>query len=142
MVHIKHNLTINTSPETVYRALTTENGIRGWWTADTKIKPEAGSIAEFNFGERYHNEMKIMDLQPNRRVEWYVLEADAEWIGTTITFNLEEKEEKTLLRFGHINWEQPTDFYANCNYQWGRYLRSLKDFCETGKGTPFKSESA
>jgi hypothetical protein len=31
------------------------------------------------------------------------------------------------------------DFYANCNFHWGFYLQSLKDFCESGKGKPFQA---
>lgn len=137
MIHIRHNLTISTPPETVYKAVTIKTGIQGWWTDDIKIEPTVGSIAEFNFGDRYHNEMKIVDLQPNKRVEWHCIEADPEWVDTTITFELEENKGKTYLRFGHNNWKKLTNFYAHCNYQWGRYMNSLKCYCETGNGNPF-----
>ena len=34
------------------------------------------------------------------------------------------------------------DGLATCNYHWGFYMRSLKSYCETGKGQPFsQSES-
>lgn len=87
---------------------------------------KAGSIAEFSFGGRYHNKMKIIDLQPNRRVEWLCIEADPEWVETNIIFELEKKEEVTFLRFGHDNGKERTDSYAHCKYQWGRYMNSLK----------------
>lgn len=32
------------------------------WTVDTSIEPVVGSIAEFTFGDKYHNKMKIRDL--------------------------------------------------------------------------------
>ena len=137
MEHIKHNLMIDCKPEKVYNALTTEKGIQGWWTADTIIEPRIGSIAEFIFGSRYHNKMKITDLQPDKRVAWLCMEGNHEWVGTDFTFDIENTEGKTLLRFGHNNWKELSDFYAHCNFQWGRYMVSLKNYCEKGTGQPF-----
>lgn len=136
-VHIKHKAVINSTPGIVYEAVTTNKGIQGWWTRDTEITSEVGSIAIFDFGDRYHNEMKIIDLQPSKRVAWKCLIGDSEWVGTTITFDLEEDNGRTVLRFGHNAWKEITDFYANCNFQWARYLVSLRDYCETGTGNPF-----
>ena len=137
MVHIRHNVLIDCKPEKIFEALTTKNGIQGWWTIDTVIEPKIGSTAEFIFGSRYHNKMKITDLQPGKRVAWSCYEGDREWIGTDFTFDLEEKEGETLLRFGQNNWNAQTDFYAYCNFQWGKYMVSLKNYCETGIGKPF-----
>lgn len=141
MVHIKHNLTIDALPGTVYNAITTQEGIQNWWTVDTHIKLEVGSIAEFIFGDQYHNKMKIVDLQPNRRVEWHCLEGDPQWIDTSIIFELESHNEQTLLRFNHKNWQEAADFYAYCNNQWGKYMMSLKNYYETGVGNPFIPKS-
>lgn len=137
MANIKHLITISCSANTIYRALTTKKGIQGWWTPDTVIEPAVDSIAEFTFGERYHNKMIIKDLQPDRRVEWECIEGDKEWIGTVFIFDLEDNDGKTILRFSQNNWREATDFYAYCNFQWGQYMVSLKHYCETGKGSPF-----
>lgn len=137
MPDIRHNIIIDCYPGQVYEALTTKKGIQGWWTPDTVIEPEIGSVSEFIFGERYHNKMKITDLQPYKRITWLCLEGDREWIGTDFVFDLEEKQGKTLLRFGQNNWKEQTDFYAHCNFQWGQYMISLKNYCETGIGKPF-----
>ena len=109
-----------------------------WWTPQTEIGNEIGDINIFDFGNRYHNEMKIVDLQPNKRVKWKCLAGDKEWIGTNFVFDLEEKDGETILRFEQKNWKDETDFFASCNYQWAHYMRSLKQYCETGNGTPFK----
>ena len=138
MPDIRHNITIDCKPEKIYQALTTKRGIQGWWTPDTCIEEKIGSTAEFIFGDRYHNKMKISDLKPDKRVAWHCLQGDPEWIGTDFFFDLEEKDGTTLLRFGQHNWKAQTDFYAYCNFQWGNYLISLKDYCEKGKGYPFR----
>ena len=139
-VHIKHKTSINCPPDNVYKALTTKQGIQGWWTPDTEIEPEVGTIAVFDFSDRYHNEMEIIDLQPYKRVSWKCIEGETEWIGTTITFELENKNGQTVLRFSHNDWDQITDFYATCSFQWARYLVSLKEYCQTGTGNPFNPD--
>jgi len=138
MADIKQFLTIKTRPEAVYNAITTEMGIKNWWTTNCSVKQKVGSIAQFNFTHKYHDEMKIVDLQPNTLVEWECLVGNEEWIGTTIKFELEEVESKTVLRFSHSDWMSQTDFFASCNYNWGFYLHSLKKYLETGVGEPFR----
>ncbi len=138
MAEIKHFLIIKASPEKVYRAITEQEGLASWWTRETIAKPQVGSVAEFKFGNQYHNKMRIIRLEPYKIVEWECIMGDKEWIGTTFYFELILNGENTSLRFTHGNWKEMTDFFASCNFHWGHYMRSLKDYCETGKGEPFK----
>ena len=140
MAAIKHLLVINSLPEHIYSAITTKEGVANWWTEQTKIGNKVGDINIFDFGERYHNEMKILNLVPNKQVTWECLEGDKEWIGTKFIFEIEEKDNRSVLKFTHNNWREETDFFASCNYHWGYYMRSLKLYCETGKGNPFQNE--
>jgi len=140
MAAIKHLLIIKGSPEKVYSAITTKSGIASWWTDETEIGNNVGEINVFDFGERYHNEMKIINLIPEKRVEWECIVGDKEWIGTKFIFEIEENENGSALKFAHANWGEETDFFASCNYQWGYYMTSLKQYCETGFGTPFRNE--
>ena len=139
MPSIKHYLLIKALPEKVYNAITKTKGLCGWWTTGAKTDEHIGGTAEFIFGERYYNKMKITNLLNNEKVEWKCLEGDKEWIDTTFLFELEEKDGGTIVRFSHNNWKEETDFFASCNYNWGYYLKSLKQLCETGKGTPFNN---
>lgn len=140
MVDIVHDLTIRAPVETVYRAVTEQEGLAGWWTRETVASPREGSIAEFKFGVRYNNKMKITELKPNRRVAWECLEGDAEWVGTRFTFDLEGHKDGAALRFGHRDWRESTDFFKRCSENWVHYLCSLKKYCETGTGDPFHPE--
>ena len=81
--------------------------------------------------------MLIQELEENKKVVWKCEEGDREWVGTTINFILEPGGEWTHLRFIHDNWNKETDFFANCNYHWGHYLLSLKNYCEVGRGSPY-----
>ena len=140
MTAIKHLLVIKSSPEIIYSAITTNEGTAKWWTEQSEIGNKVGDINIFDFGDRYHNEMIILNLIPNKKVEWECLVGDKEWIGTKLIFEIEEKDKNSVLKFTHGNWREETDFFASCNYHWGYYMRSLKLFCETGKGNPFQNE--
>lgn len=128
---------IKSSPQTVYRALTEQEGLRGWWTILTTAKAEVGFVNSFDFSEKYRNRMRITELQANRRVAWECLQGGPEWIGTTFVFDIDPGESGCTVRFEHGNWKNNGDFFANCNYHWGFYMRSLKSLCESGTGTPF-----
>ncbi|MDH4156101.1 MAG: SRPBCC domain-containing protein [candidate division Zixibacteria bacterium] len=137
MPDIRHYVEINAPVTTVYRAVTEQKGLAGWWTQDTVIQPGVGAVAQFRFGPRYHNKMKVVRLDPGRKVEWECREGDKEWVGTRFVFDLEERNGITILRFAQNGWREATDFYAICNFTWAQYMLSLKAYCEMGKGAPF-----
>lgn len=140
MANLRHNLTIEASAKQVYDAITLEEGLRGWWTNEATAKPEEGNINHFIFGDEYFNKMKIVNLNSPSIVQWECVDGDKEWIGTKLSFELEEKEGTTFLRFSHLNWAEESEFFGFCNHHWGRFLDSLKSLCETGKGQPFIKE--
>ena len=138
MTEIRHMLLIDAPAESVYRAITEQEGLAAWWTVQALAEPKVDTIADFKFGDRYHTAMRVALLEPSKRVEWECVEGDEEWVDTRVTFDLERQGDQTLLRFVHEGWRGATDFFATCNYNWGCYLASLKSYCETGRGTPFE----
>ena len=46
-----HRIGIAVPAETIYRALTTEDGIRAWWTTAVRMENKAGGTAVFSFFE-------------------------------------------------------------------------------------------
>jgi len=135
MIDIKHKLVIKAAPEVVYDAITTQQGLESWWAKQTIAKPEVGFLNVFTFGTA-KNEIKVAALEPDKKVVWDVINSAEEWNGTSISFTLEEKDNKTILRFNHAGWRAVTDFYAECNFAWAQFMTSMKSYCETGKGTP------
>ena len=70
MKQILHSVHIHASPSAVYRALTTEAGVTGWWTRKAQVEERQGGIIRFTFAGDFHPQMKQTKLDPNRRVEW------------------------------------------------------------------------
>jgi uncharacterized protein YndB with AHSA1/START domain len=135
MADIRHNVVIKTTPERIYNAVTTKEGIESWWCKNTTAKPELGFVNIFTF-DKNRIEMKVTELAPGKKVKWECTGIIDEWIGTSVSFDLQEKEGKTILRFTHGGWKAVTDMFAGCSYDWAQFLKSLKSFCETGVGSP------
>jgi uncharacterized protein YndB with AHSA1/START domain len=135
MTEIRHNVAIKAIPETIYKAITMQEGLESWWAKQTIAAPEVGFVNIFTFGKS-RNEMKVSKLTKNKKVEWKCINSIEEWIDTTISFDLEEKDGRTILRFAHSEWRAVTDIFAECNYNRALFMKSLKSLCETGTGIP------
>ena len=136
MAEIRINVVIKAIPEKIYKAITTQEGLANWWAKQTTAKPEVGFMNIFTFG-KFRNEMKVTKLTPNKKVEWKCINSIEEWVSTDISFDMEEKEGNTILRFVHAGWRATTDTFAGCTYDWALFMKSLKSLCETGTGTPY-----
>ncbi len=140
MADIRHKVAIQAKPNIVYKAIASEVGLRGWWTPDATAKKEVGSTLRFGFGPTYFKEMKVLSLMPNEKVEWKCISGTDEWIGTIIRFDISKEEDRSVLYFAHKNWDQQTEMFSQCSYDWAMFLRSLKQYCERGKGLPFPNQ--
>lgn len=138
MEKIEHINYIKAPITTVYSALTTQIGLGAVWTEELIVKPELGFINEFGFGDEETTKMKVIELSHNKRILWKCTASDPEWIGTSISFDLTEKNGITSVILKHFDWHELTEFYQWCNYNWAMFLLSLKGYCEDGEGTPYQ----
>ena len=136
MVDILHRIGVETpAPEKVYDALTTVEGLAGWWTDDTKGSPDVGGVLEFRFPVGGFD-MEVMDRQPPDRVTWRVVGGPEEWVGTPIDWRLRQAGGWTVVLFDHAGCKEPVEFRHHCSTKWGVFLLSLKDLGETGAASP------
>ena len=136
MVDILHRVGVeNASPEDVYAALTTVEGLAAWWTDQTTGDPEVGGTLEFRFIPGGFD-MEVIELEPAKRVHWQVADGPPEWVGTQVTFDLSEVDGYTIVLFKHEGWAEPVEFMHHCSTKWASYLMSLKELVETGAGAP------
>jgi len=142
MPAIRHRVEISAPIEKVYDAVATPQGISEWWSRDgVRGESKEGSRLEFFFGEPEPAAvMEITRLSPDRDVSWSCVGGADEWIGTTLTFDLTQADEKTVVMFTHADWNSPSEFMAHCSARWAYFLLSLKSLLETGMGTPFPED--
>lgn len=140
MVDILHKVGVKaSSPKPVYDVLTTLEGLRGWWTTDTKGTPEAGGVVEFRF-EAGGFDMKVVETQPGEHVLWHVIGGPEEWVGTRVRWDLKQEGDYVAILFSHEGWKEPSEFMHHCSTKWASFLFSLKALVETGKGAPHPND--
>ncbi len=140
MADILHRVGIKASADAVYQALATRDGLAGWWTDDTRGESRVGGVLSFHFSaggvEIGSFQMKVLELDPAKRVLWQVVAGPEEWIDTRIGFELKQEDDYCIVLFKHQDWKEPVEFMHHCSTKWAVFLMSLKSLVETGKGAP------
>lgn len=140
MADIIHRVGIRAPSTQVYRALTTIDGLAGWWTEETSGAAEPGSTLKFHFRDPKGQSMGGFDMQvvgqTPAQVQWKCVDGPEDWVGTDLSFDLSEEDGYTIVKFGHRNWREVTDFMGHCSTKWGVFMMSLKDLVEQGRGQP------
>lgn len=137
---IKHLFHISASRAEVFNAIRSVNGLSQWWTSQTEGGENLGDTVQFDFGDMTGPTMKIVKLDTNQELTWECIESPHGWVGNKITFALDENDGKTRVRFSHEGFPEQDDFYAICSFSWGRYMESLRQLCQTGKGEGFGTQ--
>jgi uncharacterized protein YndB with AHSA1/START domain len=144
MADIRQEMTIGAAPERVYEAITTRNGLSGWWTDDASAADKIGSVAEFGFfSHAMVFRMRVDELAPSTRVKWTCIGGPDEWMGTQVSFDLAPAlSDSTLVRFTHSGWRAEDGMYPSATATWAHIMPHLKGYVE-GKapGPYFKRDS-
>lgn len=136
MFDIVHRIGMTKPLEEVYRALATPEGLAAWWTTDTSGRSEVGEKLSFRFGDIGGFDMEVLELDPAGRVRWSVVDGPPEWIGTEVDWQLDQRDEWTIVQFAQRGWREQVEFMGHCSTKWAVYLLSLKELVETGRGRP------
>jgi hypothetical protein len=120
------------SPEKVYEALATIDGLRHWWIVEATGDTEKGGLIDFGFCE-----MEVVASEPGKLVHWKCTRGPDEWVGTEVIFQLKWKEAQTFVIFRHASWKEPVEFMHHCSTKWATFLLSLKDWLERSEGRPY-----
>ena len=136
MVDILHRVAVSdASPDAVYEALTTVDGLSSWWTRDTTGEEQLGGTLRFRF-DAGGFDLRVDELDPGRRVTWYVVDGPEEWLDTTVEFRLDQVDGDTVVLFAHRGWREPVEFMHHCSTKWATFLLSMKSLVENGRGAP------
>lgn len=140
MADLKHRIFINSKPEKVFNAITTEEGLKGWWTSDVKVNVEKKM---YIFGFNNHSILFKMNTTKeiqNEYVEWRCTGEIEEWKNTRLIFEIFQNDSNsTELKFTHADWDKTDDIFSKCNTDWGHLMYYLKDLAEGKNGSAFMS---
>jgi len=135
-------LLVDQSPKEVFHAVINP---REWWSEEIEGNTEMlNDEFDYHFEDIHICKMRLTEVVPNQKVVWLVLENyfkftqdTTEWTGTTISFEISEKNGKTQLVFTHHGLTPEYECYDICNDGWTNYIQySLASLVKTGKGTP------
>lgn len=142
-------ITVAASPQAAFDAI---NDVRGWWSGDIEgPTDQLGGEFSYRYGKLHYSKQRVTELVPGKRVAWLVVDSHLdfvadkkEWNGTTVTFDIARKGDKTEIVFTHAGLDSSHQCFEDCNDAWGSYIRgSLHGLITKGRGAPnAKSESA
>src|SRR6202165_5011518 len=123
-----HQVNIKATPERIYEAVSTANGLAAFWTSESRAEPRVGSISSFGFGGPTQR-MRVDELKPGTRVKWTALADFPNWDGTTVTWDISTAEDgETGLLLRHADWPAAVsqDDPGSINYTRGLIVQRLK----------------
>jgi len=137
MKTILHTMDTKAPPGAVFSALSSENGLAGWWTTRVSANAQVGGQIQLQFGGGFDPVMQIAALESPSLVEWGCVGGHDPWLGSRIQFQIAPTRDgsRILLRQEYVQ-ELPDEEYGRYNYNWGYYLESLRLLVETGRGKP------
>ena len=138
MNDILHDFPIAASRDAVFRAISTPAGLDQWWTRRSKGTAAPSAEFELEFGPGYDWGARVVVHEPPRAIEFEMVRATPDWMGTRVGFVLSDGPGGTRVRFHHAGWSAPDDHYRTSSFCWAMYLRILKRHLEFEETVPYE----
>jgi uncharacterized protein YndB with AHSA1/START domain len=87
---IHHVFDIQAPPETVFKSITSADGLSSWWT--TKVQAdnaERGSLFRFTFRGPFNPKLRMTEVESPSLVAWEGVSDHDAWGATTIRFQID-----------------------------------------------------
>jgi hypothetical protein len=132
---------VDQTPREVFDAV---NNVRGWWNKKSRgSSQKLNDEFVINFGSSNRSKIKLIEVIPDRKVVWSVLESSqnslkdkSEWKGTKMKFEISKQKGKTQLKFTHLGLEPGLECFDDCFIGWNYYIGSLRKLITASKGQP------
>jgi uncharacterized protein YndB with AHSA1/START domain len=138
MADIFHQFLINSLSERVFEAISRSKGLDSWWTMTSSENPEPGGVYRLNFGPRYNWKAVVTKYKTDSLFELQLTDADVDWTGSRVGFELKNNNGITEVDFYHTGWPAVNDHFKISSYCWAMYLRILKRYVESGEWVPYE----
>lgn len=132
MPEIDHEIKINATPEQVFAALSTHEGVSSWQTPHAEGTGAVGSQWRFKFTGRAEFDWEIVESEPPSRLVWRCTRGPGDSVGTTATFLVSRSGDRTLLELSHAGWPGTHGNFRKCNTIWAVLLHHIQQYVQTG----------
>ncbi|MEV6107922.1 maleylpyruvate isomerase N-terminal domain-containing protein [Streptomyces sp. NPDC051940] len=134
MADIALQITVDAAPAAVRDAVTTREGIAGWFTSGVAVD---GGVQLLTFpgypGGPWRFEITEESAQ---RVAMSVVAGPPHWIGAEIVYGLEAAGGGTVLRFDHTGFAAVDDEFRCVAQTWAELLTGLRAYAQGGVPAP------
>jgi uncharacterized protein YndB with AHSA1/START domain len=130
---------VEADPNVAYDAVSTSEGLNGWWSNHTEGPQGVGSTMQVAFPDAPMTfDFEITEETAGERVAWRCLSGPPEWIGTDVSFTIQTDDEgNTSVLFAHDGWKTTKESFPFIAYSWAQILPRLKKLVESGERDPF-----
>lgn len=131
---IEKQIEIAATPEEVWKALTTGEGLERWFPLEAKVEPGVGGKLFASWGPEWQITSEITGWEPNRRIAW----GTGKPVRMEVT--IEARGGKTIVRLVQSSFSTGADweneFYDSTDYGWVFMLANLRHYLERHAGVP------
>lgn len=140
MVDMHHLVQIDgVEPGAAYAALTTQEGITGWWTSRADVSgAEVGDTLRMSFPDMpFSWDMRVDKASSPAVMEWDCDGGPPGWEQTRVVWGVEPTAAGAVVRLDHAGFPAVDDMFRIVTVGWAQMLLSLKAYLETGTRKPF-----
>ena len=142
MFDILQDFPIAASPARVYEAVSDPAMLDEWWTLRSSGRADVGEQYELDFGPGYQWRAEVTRAEPGQAFELRMTDADADWVNSTVSFDLTPSAIGTNVRFANRGWPEANAHYRISCHCWAMYLRILRRHIEYGESVPYDERLA
>jgi uncharacterized protein YndB with AHSA1/START domain len=121
-----------------YAALTTQDGITGWWTSRADVPgARAGQVLRMSFPDAPITwDMRIDKADAHTLVEWECIGGPPGWEHTRVGWGVEATDAGAVVRLDHTGFPAVDDMFRIVTVGWAQMLLSMKAYLESGVRKP------
>ena len=135
---IHHDLEIKESAGKVFQAVSEPKHLVNWWPLKCSGTPKENEEYNFFFTPEYDWYGGVLKYEKNTSFHIKMTKSEADWNPTSFGFDLEQKNDTTLVKFWHIGWPECNAHFRRSSFCWAMLLNGLKNYVEKGIIIPFE----
>lgn len=126
---------VDAPPQTLLEAVTTQDGIKGFWTTRAEVPTNVGETLRLGFAIAPAPFDLRLERSDERIVAWRTETFPPHWVGTTMRWEIASRTDGSVVRFSHEGFAADDDA-AHAAFTWGQIMVRLKEYAESGVPNP------
>jgi uncharacterized protein YndB with AHSA1/START domain len=135
MTDVRFRFDVDAPPARLLAAITTADGIRGFWTSRAAVPTVVGETLSLEFAQAPRPFDLRLEQSDERTVVWRTETSPPHWVGTTVRWDVEPRDGGSTVAFGHLGFDDDEEA-GRVAYTWGQIMVHLKQYAESGRRDP------